>query len=85
MFNEPNRNKQGKKKLKEVCRPLSSKLFVIYCFNGKTINIDSNAKVCKNLANLANNEENKEKKIVQISIWISLKLTLNQNINLCLK
>ena len=32
----------------------------MYCFNGKTINIDSNEIVCKNLANLANSEESKE-------------------------
>ena len=60
-INELNRNKQGITiNSKEVCGPLSSKLFVIYCFNGKTINIDSNAKVCKDLANLVHNEESKQ-------------------------
>ena len=60
-INELNRNKQGVTiKSKEVCGPLSSKLFVIYyCFNGKTIDIDSNAKILKDLANLINDEESK--------------------------
>ena len=58
-INELNRNKQGITiNSKEVCGPLSSKLFVIYCFNGKTIDIDLNAKICKDLANLVNNKEN---------------------------
>ena len=30
---------------KEVCVTLSSKYFAIYCFNGKIINIDSNAEL----------------------------------------
>ena len=60
-INELNRNKQGITiNSKEVCGPLSSKIFAIYCFNGKTIDIDSNAKAFKDLANLVNNEESKQ-------------------------
>ena len=41
----------------EACVILSSKLFAIYCFNGKTIDIDSNAKLRKDLPNLINIED----------------------------
>ena len=47
-IDELNRNKQGITiNSKEVCGPLSSKLFVIYCFNGKTIDIDQMQKYAR--------------------------------------
>ena len=52
---KPINNIQNKDiRLKEAWVVLSLKSFAIYCFNGMTINIDSNAKLWKDLPNLIN-------------------------------
>ena len=58
---KPINNIQNKEiRSKEACVVLSSKSFAIYCFNGKTINIDSNAKLWKDLPNLIDIEDKRD-------------------------
>ena len=60
-LNKPINNIQNKEiRWKEACIALSSKSNTIYCSNGKTINIDSNAKLWKDLLNLINIEDKRD-------------------------